>query len=356
MGESGETPKELSQGSALEAQQGTVPSVGMIRVAPDGTVVSQTFSEALSALDLAGEMLDESVGCVWVHLTRPDPEIVREIGTRLGLHELSIEDVNHAHQRPKVEFFENYAFVVFHEVSLGGLEDSVGLGEVDVFVGANWVLSVDKSGGLVTSRAKVVLSKNQTVASFGAAAILFGLLDQAVDGYFKAADRFNDYFDAVSEELFDAPLTGLEHRQWFTMRRSLGRFKRHVVPLREELRALTRSRIHGESLVPLQLEPYFQNLFDHMLRIETSLDDVRDLVSTIVETDLSLREFRQGIVTKKLTSWAAIIAVPTLITGFYGMNVPFPGDGTVAGVFTSVGLMVLISLALYVAFKKREWL
>jgi magnesium transporter len=113
-------------------------------------------------------------------------------------------------------------------------------------------------------------------------------------------------------------------------------------------------REHGA--VPDELYPYYQDVYDHILRISESTDALRDLISTIVETNLSLRDYRQNQIVKKVSSWAAIIAVPALITGYYGMNVPYPGSGRTAGVVTSVFLIVAVSVGLYVYFRKHDWL
>ena len=134
---------------------------------------------------------------------------------------------------------------------------------------------------------------------------------------------FDDYYDTVSEGLFsDRPLVPQEQREWFEARRNLVKFHRLVVPMREVVSALMR-REHGT--VNDEMFPYYQDVYDHILRVTEATDALRDLVGTIVETNLSLRDYRQNQIMKKVTSWAAIIAVPTLVTGYYGMNVPYPG-------------------------------
>ena len=137
------------------------------------------------------------------------------------------------------------------------------------------------------------------------------------------------------------------------MRKALVRFHRLAVPLREAVSGLMRRE---DSAVSETMYPYFQDVYDHILRVSESTDALRDLVSTIVEANLSLRDYRQNLVMKKVTSWAAIVAVPTLITGYYGMNVPYPGFGRHWGVVVSSALMVVISTALYLSFRRREWL
>ena len=175
-----------------------------------------------------------------------------------------------------------------------------------------------------------------------------------VDGYFEAVQAFDDFYDEISEGIFNEhPLEPADQRDWFQMRRALVRFHRLVVPLREAVSGLMR-REH--TAVAEALYPYFQDVYDHILRVSESTDALRDLVSTIVETNLSLRDYHQNQVMKKVTSWAAIIAVPTLVTGYYGMNVPYPGFGRHDGVFLSAALVIVLSGALYLSFKRRDWL
>ena len=137
------------------------------------------------------------------------------------------------------------------------------------------------------------------------------------------------------------------------MRQALVRFHRLVVPMREAVSGLMRREHHS---VPEDLYPYYQDVYDHVLRVSESTDALRDLVSTIVETNLSVRDYRTNQIMKKVTSWAAIIAVPTLITGYYGMNVPYPTSGQSSGVIVSLALMIGMAGALYLIFKRKEWL
>ncbi len=136
-------------------------------------------------------------------------------------------------------------------------------------------------------------------------------------------------------------------------RRNLVRFHRLVVPIREVVSALMR-REH--SLVDEGIYPYYQDVYDHILRVTEATDGLRDLVATIVDTNLSLRDYRQNQIMKKVTSWAAIIAVPTLVTGYYGMNVPFPGFARHWGLVMAIALMFSASLALFTVFRSKDWL
>ncbi len=196
--------------------------------------------------------------------------------------------------------------------------------------------------------------RSTDIAAHGVSFLLYGLLDVVVDGYFDTVEAFDEYYDDVSEGIFaDEPLAPSQQRHWFEMRRALVRFHRLVVPMREAMSGLMR-REH--SIVGDDLLPYYQDVYDHILRVSESSDSLRDLVSTIVETNLSLRDYRQNQVMKKVTSWAGIIAVPTLVTGYYGMNVPYPGAGKTWGVVLSAVLCVALSTGLYFSFRKRDWL
>ena len=192
------------------------------------------------------------------------------------------------------------------------------------------------------------------LAVHGPSFLLYGLLDVVVDGYFDAVEAFDDYYDEVSEGIFaERPLELGQQREWFHMRRALVRFHRLAVPLREAVSGLMRRE---QGIVDAELYPYYQDVYDHVLRVTESTDALRDLVSTIVETNLGLRDYRTNQIMKKVTSWAAIIAVPTLVTGFYGMNVPFPGSGRHWGVGVAGALCVALGALLYVMFRRRDWL
>ena len=165
---------------------------------------------------------------------------------------------------------------------------------------------------------------------------------------------FDEYYDEVSESIFsERPLDPEQQRHWFKMRQALVRFHRLVVPMREAVSGLMRRE---QSAVAEALYPYFQDVYDHILRVSESTDALRDLVSTIVETNLSLRDYRQNQVMKKVTSWAAIVAVPTLITGFYGMNVPYPGFSNHIGFAVASVIMVGSGVLLYWIFRRNDWL
>jgi magnesium transporter len=300
------------------------------------------------------EHLDHDETNVWIDLVDPSPAELQQIAEELGLHELAVEDALGPHQRPKLDHYTTHAFFACHAVRVAPERGELAGTEIDAFIGDRWLVSVRKDDQFSMEPVVQRLERSPALASFGVSYLVYGLLDVVVDGYFDAVQAFDDYYDSVSEGLFaDRPLALERQRHWFQMRRSLVRLHRLIVPMREVVSALMRADVPE---VPAPLYPYYQDVYDHLLRVTEATDALRELVGSIVETDLSLRDYRQNLIVKKVTSWAAIIAVPTLITGFYGMNVPYPGSGQVSGVLSAVAAIVALSGGLYMLFRSKDWL
>ena len=300
------------------------------------------------------EYLEEQDAVVWVDLCGPSDDELHELADELGLHELAVEDALGPHQRPKVDYYSSHLFLACHSVHLDRDAGTLDKTEIDAFVSERWLVTVRKNDQISMDPVVRRWDVSPDLAKYGVSFLLYGLLDVVVDDYFDTVQAFDDYFDEISAAIFsETPIQPSEQRHWFQMRQSLIRFHRLVVPMREAISGLMR-RQHGA--VEENLYPYFQDVYDHVLRVSESTDALRDLVSSIVETNLSLRDFRSNQVMKKVTSWAAIIAVPTLITGWYGMNVPYPGLGRTWGVVAAAILVIVGSGALYLIFKRKDWL
>jgi len=320
----------------------------LTRAYSDGRLIAEGFPLA----DVSEQLRDPQV-IVWVDLESPTKAELDQLAGELGLHELAVEDALGRHQRPKLDHYDTHLFLSCHAVGIAGEGDLVE-SEIDAFINVRWLVTVRKDAGLDPMTMMARWDRSPDLAKHSVSFLLYGLLDTVVDGYFDVLQTFDDYYDEVSEEIFsERPLPPTGQRRWFLMRQALVRFHRLVVPMREAVSALMRRE---QALVSEELYPYYQDVYDHVLRVSESTEALRDLVSTIVETNLSLRDYRQNQIMKQVTSWAAIIAVPTLITGFYGMNVPFPGEGQPWGVVVASGLVVTVSGALYVLFRRREWL
>ncbi|MCC6225178.1 MAG: magnesium transporter CorA family protein [Microthrixaceae bacterium] len=315
----------------------------------NGELIAEGFT-----LDELSEQLEDDSTVVWVDLCRPSTGQLQLLATELGLHELAVEDALGNRQRPKLDQYESHVFLACHAVELGDCPGRMTEHEVDTFIGKRWIVTVHKNDAAIINEVVARWDRSPTLAVHGVSFLLWGLLDVVVDGYFEAVDRLDAFYDEMSEGIFeDRPLDRSRQREWFEARQALVHFHRMVVPMREAVSSVMRRE---RELVPEAIYPYYQDVYDHVLRVTESTDALRDLVATIVETNLSLRDYRQNQVMKKVTSWAAIVAVPTLITGFYGMNVPYPGYALTWGVWASLVLMVVVSAGLFVTFRRRDWL
>ena len=212
-----------------------------------------------------------------------------------------------------------------------------------------------KDDGLDIGKVVERWDENPDLARGGVGFLLYGLLDFIVDGHFEAVQSLDDEVEGLEDDLFSpsSPMDLQVQKRSFELRKSLVILRRIVLPMREVLNTMMRrdlQHVHDD------LMPYYQDVYDHVLRATEWTESLRDLVTTILETNLTIQGNRMNVITKKVTSWAAIIAVPTFITGFYGMNVPYPGFSTRIGFDVSIITMVLAGLILYLVFKKKDWL
>jgi magnesium transporter len=310
-------------------------------------------AEGFAVADVS-ELLTEADTIVWVDLCAPSKEELDELAGELSLHELAVEDALSPHERPKLDRYATHLFLSSHAVRVdvdGGALDET---EIDSFINERWLITVRKNDGFQIDQVLKRWDRSPDLAIYGVSYLLYGLLDVIVDSYFVALQFFDEYYEKVSDGLFaDRPLDPSKQRHWFDVRRAMVRFHKLVVPMREAISSLMR-REH--SAVAEQLYPYYQDVYDHILRASESSDSLRDLVSTIVETNLSLRDYHQNQIVKKVSSWAAIIAVPALLTGYYGMNVPFPGYQEPWGAVVSTVLILGGTVGLYRLFRRIDWL
>ena len=315
----------------------------------DGKLLEQDFP-----VERVSDLLEVDDTTVWVDMCVPTTAHFTLLADELGLHELAVEDALGRHQRPKLDRYSSHLFMACHAIGLDADTAEMHVAEIDIFIGERWIITVRKANGFDIAQVAERCERMPAESISGVAFVLYALLDQVIDGYFDVIATFDEYYDRVSDQIFsEHPLQPAEQREWFHVRQALVRFHRLVFPLREVVGSLMR-REHD--VVGPALQPYYQDLYDHVLRITESTDSLRDLVATIVETNLSVRDYRQNQVMKKVTSWAAIIAVPTLVTGFYGMNVRFAGLGTTWAAWLAVALIVVTSVTLYVMFRRRDWL
>ena len=223
-----------------------------------------------------------------------------------------------------------------------------------MFITRNALVTVRKDEGVDIEEVVTRWDESKELAEHGVSFLLWGVLDFIVDGHFEAVQSLDTEIEALEDLLFDdRPREAEVQRRSFELRKSLVLLRRLVTPMREVVNALMRRDLH---VLDPSMVPYYQDVYDHVLRATDWTESLRDLVTTILETNIAIQGNRMNLVMKKVTSWAAIIAVPTAITGFYGQNVPYPGFSAHWGFWFSSALIVAISGALYWAFRRRDWI
>jgi magnesium transporter len=305
-------------------------------------------------LDRVSDLLAGNCDVVWIDIDEPSPEDLRRLAEELELHPLSVEDALDPHQRDKYVHYDRHVFLVAHAVDLDVDAAVLSTIELDVFIAERWLVTVRHGSDELIEEIIARWQRARRLIGTQVGVAVYAILDVTVDGYFDAIDRFESYYDDAADRVFgESPIEPKAHRHWFEMRRALNQFDRIVGPLSEALLTVVTEdlpRFDPES------EPYLRDVAGELNRASAEVDSLRELVSHLVDANLVLRDYRQNLVMKKVTSWAAIIAVPTLVTGWYGMNVPYPGEGETWGVIASTAIAVSCSGALYALFKRKGWL
>jgi magnesium transporter len=309
--------------------------------------------EGFPVTEISDHLADETV-TIWLDLRDPDHRDLAVLSEEFGLHPLAVEDAEHERQRPKLDRYRTHLFLNVYGARLNTGTGELATSELAAFVTARALITVRKDDGLDIGAVVERWDANPDLSRSGVGYLLYGLLDFVVDGHFESVQSLDDSVEALEDQLFsDVPQDMQVQRRSFELRKSLVLLRRIVIPMREVVNALMRRDLH---VVGDELMPYYQDVYDHVLRASEWTESLRDLVNSILETNLTIQGNRLNVITKKVTSWAAIIAVPTFITGFYGMNVPYPGFSLKAGFAASIAIMVIAGIALYIIFKRKDWL
>jgi magnesium transporter len=298
------------------------------------------------------EALEDPMTGVWLDVDQPTPEDMERLREQFGFHELALEDSLTPHQRPKVEQYEGYFFLVAYAMRL---EDGHPVPmELAVFVGERYLVTVRKDEGIDLHEIVAQWEALPSRLAEGSGYPLYVLLDRIVDEYFVAVDALESDVEALEERALSEETLGDARLEIFRLRKELFRVRRAIAPLRDVLDALQRRTME---VVTTDLEPYYRDVYDHVLRITDYVDTLRDLLSTLFDAHLSTVSNRLNEIVKRLTSWAAIVAVPTLIASIYGMNFRhMPELRWRYGYAFVLGVMVAASYGLYRMFKARDWI
>lgn len=289
---------------------------------------------------------------VWVALVDATPEELVQMQEEFGLHELAVEDACKGQQRTKVEEYGDSLFAVLQTIEMDG--GNLHIGEVDIFVGPNYVLSVrnNTKQGFTGIRARC--EREPHLLKHGAGFVFYALMDTVVDRYFPVLDELEESLEAIEANMFirDNPRKNIE--ALYQLKQKLGLLKHAVFPLMEATSKLFGGRVPH---ICENTSEYFRDIYDHLYRINQSIDSMRDMLTTAIQVNLSLIALSDSAITKKLAAWAAIIAVPTMIAGVYGMNFEYMPELSWRWSYPAVLLtMVLLDTYLYWRFKKARWL
>ena len=294
-------------------------------------------------VEKVSDYLADPTAVVWFDMCEPTAGDLSQISEELGLHPLAVEDAVAEHQRAKLDRYQSHIFVTSYGVKLNTDTGELEIDEVDAFVTDRALVTVRRSPGFDIDAVVRRWDDSPDLAVCGVGFLLYGLLDYVVDTHFEAVQSLDTQIEVLEDQLFDDnPRDKEMQRRTFELRKSLVVLRRVVLPMREVLNSLLRRDLHVVDVSRMVATEWTESL--------------RDLVTTILETHLTVRGNRLNVIMKQVTSWAAIIAVPTAVTGFYGQNVPYPGFGKVAGFWTSTVIVFGLSLTLYVIFRRKEWL
>ena len=328
----------------------------------NGEVAEQDFP-----LDDVSVHLQEDDALVWVDILEPDRGVLQKLADELSLDPHAVEDVVEDASRPKATMHVHHTFVSVYATTLdhpgsGPMEPDqvlasrLRLTKISAFVLPHGIVTVRDNDRFDIKEVVKRWEDNGDLLHLGGVALLHGLLDVIVDGHFDTVQQLDDAIESLEDGLFaERQQTRETQQRTFRIRKELVELRRVVLPMREVVGAVLRHRteLHKDGN---ELDGWFSDLYDHAIRAAEWTESLRDMLTSIFETSLSLQDARLNTVMKKLTAWAAIIAVPTAVTGWFGQNIPYPGFGQPGGLLASTVLILGIALGLYVTFKRKDWI
>ncbi len=311
--------------------------------------------------DVRLEAIPEAVrdrSLVWIDLLRPSSQELGTIAADLGIPETAVEDALAPFERPKVVRHETHVFFTAYATWMAPpdpLADGSRLrsSRVSGIVLPTALVTVRVDDGFDMAPVLAIWEANSDLLVHGSGGLLHGLLDVLVDSHFDTIQELDDVVEELEDTLFEERRTGRAFAlRVFHLRKDLVQLRRLVLPMREVVSGLLRHARTGDAM----LDAWYDDLFDHVLRASEWTESLRDMVTSLFETNLSLQDSRLNEIMKKLAAWAAIIAVPTAITGWFGQNIPYPGFAEQIGLWMSAAAIVGMSGLLFWVFRRLDWL
>jgi len=320
--------------------------INCIAYRKDGSRIGDIALEAIS------DVLAEPDTFVWVGLHEPDEELLLKLQHEFGLHDLAIEDAHTAHQRTKIETYGDSLFVVVQTAQL--VEGQLALGETHIFLGPRYLVSVRHGASLSYAPARRACEHTPELMAHGPSYALYSILDFIVDNLLPIVREFREELQQLEKDIFAETFKRSTVRRLYDMQRDLMTLRLAVAPMQDVISQLT--RLHA-NLIPKELRAYFRDVYDHVFRVNESISAMREMLAAAINVNLSLVTYGQNEVMKKLAGWAAMLAAPTLLTSWYGMNFTHMPELAQPWAYPAVIVVMLIVVGgLYVALKRAKWL
>lgn len=289
----------------------------------------------------------------WVGLFHPTADELAWLGEAFGLHPLALEDAGESHQRPKLELYDDMVFLVLKTLWYVDEHDAVETGEINLFVGPDYVITVRHGQGVDLTGSRRDLESRAFLLEGGPASVMYAVCDRVVDEYEQVAGELEVDVDEVEEAVF-SPERSHETERIYTLKRELAEFRRAVLPLREPMRRCAEGRVPG---VRGETATHFRDVADHTQRVSEAVDNLDYLLSTAFDAQLARISVQQNEDMRKISAGAALVVVPTLIAGIYGMNFEnMPELDWLFGYPFAISLMLGTALVLFWLFKRSRWL
>ncbi len=305
-----------------------------------------------TTLDEISDVLREPDTFVWLGLHEPDEPLLLKIQEEFGLHDLAIEDAQHAHQRPKIEVYDDTLFIVVHTSQFVG--GKVQFGETHIFLGKRFLVTVRHGASLSYARARATSEQTPELLALGPSFCLYSVLDFIVDNYFPIVSSFEAELKELEQSIFRDKFDRDTIKRLYTLKRELVTLRLAVTPMHDILNQLKR---FFPGLIHEEVRLYFRDVFDHAVRMSEATSTLGEMISAALQVNLAMVSVGQNEVVKTLAGWAAILAIPTTVGSIYGMNFDnMPELHWHLGYFTVMGVTVVMCLVLYIRLKRTGWL
>jgi magnesium transporter len=305
-------------------------------------------------LSEAVEALQSKDKFVWLRLKDPDENLMSEVQKIFGLHELAIEDAHRAHQRPKFEVYDDTYFIVLRTVKSDEESTALSFGETHLFMGKNFVISIRHRSPVTFDDVRKRCEASPLMLEKGAGFVLYAVMDFIVDQYFPVVELLEEELDKLETRIFREKFRRDTPLQIYRLKIKVGNIKRGISPLIDICTKLMR---YDAELIDPEVRNYFRDIYDHAVRLDEMLDNTKEQLSSALEANFSLTAINQNEVSKRFAGWAAIIGIPTMIAGIYGMNFSYmPELEWEYGYPAALGLIAVACGTLYYFFRKSGWL